>query len=188
MTDEKNEKELLAPEEGGAIAEANELGELSIAASTPKTAEEQRQLFAQASLDQGTAEGAAPVQLGTKRFVFAGFFAFAILVAFVMTKVVDAAWYKLSQYKPQVGDAQDEIVMPIAAVIGAMVAVYYWRNQKVYKMVDEIAVELSKVTWPTKEEVWNNTTVVVVTTAAATAFFALMDYFWRFVTNFVYGS
>ena len=105
-----------------------------------------------------------------------------------MTKVVDAAWYKLSQYKPQVGDAQDEIVMPIAAVIGAMVAVYYWRNQKVYKMVDEIAVELSKVTWPTKEEVWNNTTVVVVTTAAATAFFALMDYFWRFVTNFVYGS
>ena len=55
-------------------------------------------------------------------------------------------------------------------------------------MVDEIAVELSKVTWPTKEEVWNNTTVVVVTTAAATAFFALMDYFWRFVTNFVYGS
>ncbi len=51
-----------------------------------------------------------------------------------------------------------------------------------------MASELSKVTWPTRTEVTNSTAVVIVTTAVATLFFALMDRFWSFVTNLVYGT
>ncbi len=144
-------------------------------------------LLAIAAGGEGTAEvGAAPIQLGTRRFVFAAYFAFAILVGFIVDKIASFAWYRLSQWKPQIGDEKGELVMGVSAVIGAAVALYYWRNKAVHSMIEEIASELAKVTWPTKQEVTNNTTVVIITTGVATAFFALMDRFWGFVTNWVY--
>ncbi len=163
-----------------AFADANELGELDM----PKG---EGGLLALAG-DVPAEVGAAPIQLGTRRFVFAAYFAFAILVAFIVTKVVSTIWYRLSQWKPQLGDEKEEIVMGVSALIGALTAVYYWRNKKVHSMIEEIASELAKVTWPTKQEVTNNTTVVIVTTAVATAFFALMDRFWGFVTDWVYRT
>ena len=45
-----------------------------------------------------------------------------------------------------------------------------------------------KVTWPSRTEVTNGTFVVIVTTIVSTVFFALMDRFWGFVTNLVYGG
>jgi len=50
-----------------------------------------------------------------------------------------------------------------------------------------VATELSLVTWPTRTEVTNGTVVVIVTTVVSTVFFALMDKFWGFLTNLVYG-
>ena len=54
--------------------------------------------------------------------------------------------------------------------------------------IEEIAEELTRVTWPTRQEVTNSTTVVIIATAFATIFFALMDQFWLWVTKHVYGS
>jgi len=164
-----------------AFADANEVGELD----APRA---EGGLLALAAGDVPAEVGAAPIQLGTRRFVFAAYFAFAILVAFIVTKIVSLAWYRLAQWKPQIGDEKEEIVMLVSAVVGAALAVYYWRNKKVHSMIEEIASELAKVTWPTKQEVTNNTTVVIVTTAVATAFFALMDRFWGFVTDWVYRT
>ncbi|NOU29350.1 MAG: preprotein translocase subunit SecE [Polyangiaceae bacterium] len=67
------------------------------------------------------------------------------------------------------------------------VPLYYWRKASSRQYAEEVAEELSKVTWPSKKEVTNSTTVVVVTTIVATIFFALLDQFWRFVTDKVYG-
>jgi len=44
------------------------------------------------------------------------------------------------------------------------------------------------VTWPSKDEVVNSTAVVIVATVFSTVFFALMDRFWSFLTNLVYGT
>ena len=130
---------------------------------------------------------AAPVQLGYRRFVYAAYFGFAIGVAFIASKLGNQIWYRLSQYKPQwdLGDPKDEIIMPVGAVIGGILALYYFRKQKSRQYVDDVANELSQVTWPNRKEVTNSTTVVIVTTVFATVFFALMDRFWGFVTNLV---
>ena len=64
---------------------------------------------------------------------------------------------------------------------------HYWRKKEAREYATEVADELSKVTWPTKKEVQNSTLVVVLTTLFATVFFALMDQFWRFITDKVYG-
>ena len=130
----------------------------------------------------------APEDLGSRRFVYAAYFAAGIAVAFVASKAMYAGWARLALWRPEVGDARDEVVMPVAALIGILVAVRYWRKESTRNYAEEVASELSKVTWPTRTEVTNSTAVVIVTTAVATVFFALMDRFWSFVTNLVYGG
>jgi len=136
---------------------------------------------------------AGPAQLGHRRFVYAAYLAAGIGLAFVLTKAVDFAWYKAGMWKPEyfasIGvEPKDEMVVPIASVIAIIVAVRYWRNLKVRTMAEEVAEELTKVTWPSRDEVINSTSVVIVTTIFATVFFALMDQFWLWVTKHVYGS
>jgi len=132
-------------------------------------------------------DDAPAAQLGVQRFVYAAFMAGAILVAFLLAKLTDAAWRKLAQYKPTLGEPVEEVVYVLAAVAGVLLAFYTWRKQGARTYVEEVASELSKVTWPSKKEVTNSTFVVVMTTLLATTFFALMDQFWRFVTDHVYS-
>lgn len=127
-----------------------------------------------------------PVQLGYQRYVYAAYMAFALLAAFLFAKAGHAAWFRLGQWKPNFGEPLDEIVFPVAGVLGVLVALYYWRKQEARQYADEVAEELSKVTWPSRKEVTNSTTVVVLTTVFATVFFALMDRFWSFITDKIY--
>jgi preprotein translocase SecE subunit len=130
----------------------------------------------------------APTQLGARRFVYAAYFAGAIAIAFIASKALDFAWNKVQNYQPSIGEPRDEIVMPLAGAIGAGAALYYWYRTRARQLAEEVAAEMSKVTWPSRAEVTNGTFVVIVTTIVSTVFFALMDKFWGFVTNLVYGG
>jgi preprotein translocase subunit SecE len=132
-------------------------------------------------------EGVAPAQIGERRFVYGAYFAGAITVAFVVSKALHNVWVKLGLWKPLVGEPRDDVLFVLSAIIGILTALYYWRRTRARQLAEEVAQELSKVTWPSKQEVTSSTAVVIVTTAVATVFFALMDRFWGFVTNFVYG-
>jgi preprotein translocase subunit SecE len=134
------------------------------------------------------AGAASPTQLGTRRFVYAAYFAGAIGIAFLMSKVVDLGWLRIQNWRPALGEPKDEVVMPVSALIGGLAALYYWRRTRARQLAEEVAAEMSKVTWPTRTEVTNGTFVVIVTTIISTVFFALMDKFWGFVTNLVYGG
>jgi preprotein translocase subunit SecE len=127
-----------------------------------------------------------PVQLGYQRYVYAAYMAGAMLAAFLAAKIGHAAWYRAGQWKPELGEPKDELVYSVAAVVGILVALYYWRKPDARQYADEVAEELSKVTWPSRKEVTNSTTVVVLTTLFATVFFALMDRFWGFITDKIY--
>jgi preprotein translocase subunit SecE len=131
---------------------------------------------------------ASPQQLGAKRFVYAAYFAGAIGIAFLTSKVASLVWFKLQSWKPVIGEPRDEIIMPLAALIGAGAALYFWYRTRARQLAEEVAAEMSKVTWPSRTEVTNGTFVVIVTTIVSTVFFALMDKFWGFVTNLVYGG
>jgi preprotein translocase subunit SecE len=143
-------------------------------------------------LDDNGPAPTAPVQLGYRRYVYAAYMAAAIAIAFLSTKVIDYAWFKTAQWKPawfgQYVEPVDEVVVITGGIIGVGVALYYWRNKKVRTLIEEIAEELTRVTWPSRSEVTSSTTVVIIATAFATIFFALMDQFWLWVTKHVYGS
>ena len=89
----------------------------------------------------------------------------------------------------RVGDEERaELTMVIGAVVAIGLGVYTYRRPDVHDWTDEVASELAKVTWPDKNEVTNSTIIVIVTSAFATIYLALLDRFWGFVTNLVYGS
>ena len=178
--------------DASADLEGKEEGETtsdSSASESDAMSPEAKKEFAKLGDEVEEEEGeAGPVQLGHRRFVYAAYFAGAIAVAFFCSKAVDGGWTRLGLWKPQFGEPHDEIVMPASAVIGGLTALYFWRDNKTRGLAEEVAEELAKVTWPNKEQVTNGTAVVIVTTLFATIFFALMDRFWGFVTNLVYGS
>ena len=188
-TEEDLEKKEKEEEEESSSSDADE---------TPEEKSDGDKLEVRAKADSKTDEGeqseadadaegdSTPVQLGYQRYVYAAYMAGALIVAFLVAKIGHVAWYRLGQWKPQFGEPVDDILYPAAVVVGILVTLYYWRKPDARQYANEVAEELSKVTWPSRKEVTNSTTVVVLTTLFATVFFALMDRFWSFITDKIY--
>ena len=146
---------------------------------------------------EGDDEGVAG-QLGAQRYVMAGFFVTGIALAYVLGKSVAAIWGKLAEapwfqksvtFMARVGEEERaEYATVLGGIVAIVVTLYAYRRADVRQWTDEVASELSKVTWPDKAEVTNSTVVVIVTSALATVYLALLDRFWGFVTNLVYGG
>jgi preprotein translocase subunit SecE len=137
--------------------------------------------------EDDASEAGAPVQLGYMRFVYAAYMAGAMIAAFLVAKIGHVSWYRLGQWKPEFGEPRDELIYPLAGVVGVLASLYYWRKVDSRQYATEVAEELSKVTWPNRKEVTNSTFVVIMTTLFATVFFALMDQFWKYVTDKIYS-
>ncbi|WP_437610499.1 preprotein translocase subunit SecE [Sorangium sp. So ce834] len=143
-------------------------------------------------------EEVAATQLGTERYVLAGFFASGMLLAYLLGKIIHGVWATLSNKDwfsralPAVSAVGDDDKTTYGMVVGGVVALIVvlraFRNAELRTWSDEVASELAKVKWPTKKEVTNATFVVIATTTVATLYLALLDRFWAFVTNIVYGD
>jgi preprotein translocase subunit SecE len=145
-----------------------------------------------------SSQAVVPRQLGASRYVMAGFFAGGMGVAYLSSRMLGAGWNRLadnvwlSQHVPVLTriaeDDRPTYTMLAGAVLGVWATVWSYRRDDIRTWTNEVAAELAKVTWPSKKEVTNSTVVVLVTSAFATVFLALLDRFWNFVTNLVYGS
>lgn len=144
------------------------------------------------------ADTASPHQLGVQRYVLAGFFGAGIAVAFFVSKMLVTVWDRLADnawvaahasFLNRIGeDDRGTWTMLVGAIVGLWAAVYAYRRDDLRTWTNEVASELAKVTWPDKKEVTNSTVVVILASAFATVFLALLDRFWGFVTNLVYGT
>ena len=153
---------------------------------------------------EGEALAAAPeqeegaVSFGSERYVHAAFFFAGILAAFITSKTFVLAWNTLSGWAvavrsvPQLvsysEEQRDSIGLVVGAVIGTLLIAQSYRKESVRTWAGEVAAELSKVTWPTREAVLNGTLVVVVATAMATVYVTILDRIWSFLTTLVYGA
>jgi preprotein translocase subunit SecE len=139
-----------------------------------------------------------PAQLGSTRYVHAAFFAAGILVAFVSEKVLGAVWSALSDWPAATRavpwllrfaeDERNTYVLVAGALLGVLAVVQTYRKEKIRRWADEVALELSKVSWPTKDTVTNGTIVVIVASMIATVYVTLLDRFWGFLSHLVYGA
>jgi preprotein translocase subunit SecE len=146
----------------------------------------------------GGEEGDAAAQLGSDRYVLAGFFAAGMAVAYVLGRAIDGAWVSasnkdwFSQSAPRLAAVPDDDKSMYSVILGGIIAlVVVYRTYKrpdVRAWADEVAAELAKCVWPTRKDVTSSTFVVIVASAIATVYMALLDRLWAFVTNIVYGD
>jgi preprotein translocase subunit SecE len=193
MATKENQKEA---EEGGTPRDDAE--EASADESRPE--EDASEAEEKGSEEETGEDESAPAAgtLGATRYVMTGFFLAMIAGAYVLGRTLGAIWGKLAEAiwfqkslaaLARVGEEErSEISVAIGAAVALGVGVHLYRRPDVRQWTDEVASEMSKVTWPDKSEVTNSTIIVIVTSAFATLYLALLDRFWGFVTNLVYGS
>lgn len=75
----------------------------------------------------------------------------------------------------------------LAYVISLGAVVFCLKNQNIRTLSNEVVDELSKVTWPTREETGQATIVVVVTVLICSAFLGLFDSVWLWLTDRLLG-
>ncbi|MEO8904552.1 MAG: preprotein translocase subunit SecE [Polyangiaceae bacterium] len=149
----------------------------------------------EASGDEGRDDAG---HLGAKKYVHAAFFAVGILAAFIGSKMLGGAWTRLAEWPAAVRslpqlvafseEQRDTYCMVGGAVLGAVGVLQAYRREGVRTWADEVALELSKVSWPNREAVMNGTVVVIVASAIAAVYIAVLDRFWSFLTTWVYGA
>ncbi|MBK7402130.1 MAG: preprotein translocase subunit SecE [Myxococcales bacterium] len=133
-------------------------------------------------------DDAIPTQMGHRRYVYATFFAFAIALTYFLGKAGFAVWHRLSQMTPKVGEPREDWMTPLAAVISALAMFLVYRRPDVRQLSDEVALELSKVEWPTREKVRRSTIIVVSATLGSSLVFWLYDIGANRGISFVTGS
>jgi preprotein translocase subunit SecE len=148
--------------------------------------------------DAEAEEENATSSFGSERYVHAAFFVAGILAAYLSAKTIGMAWNSLAAWPdavravPQlVGFSEEQresYSLAAGAGIGTLVVIQSYRKESVRTWAGEVAAELSKVTWPTREAVMNGTLVVVVASALATVYVTILDKIWGFLTTLVYGA
>jgi preprotein translocase subunit SecE len=192
-TSDDNDEKLNDAEDGGGEASSSESGEEL--ATRGAEGEAPAELAAPGEGDDAVDAAAT---IGSERYVHAAFFVAGILTAYVASKTIVLAWNELAAWPAAVravpalvshGEEQrDSYGLGAGAVIGALTVVQAYRKENVRTWANEVAAELSKVTWPTREAVLNGTLVVVVASALATVYVTILDRIWSFLTTLVYGA
>ncbi|MFO0569467.1 MAG: preprotein translocase subunit SecE [Polyangiaceae bacterium] len=193
-----------AEDDGAEDAGEDDAGE--DAAESPEVHAKQREEAERASLEaeakalaHNPAAETAVEQLGASaRYVHAAFFVAGILVAFVSSKLLNvtqgalADWPAATRAVPLLlrfaEDERQSYSLTAGALIGLLAVIQVYRKENVRRWADEVALELTKVTWPSKETVTNGTIVVIVASMIATVYVTLLDRFWSFLTHLVYGA
>jgi preprotein translocase subunit SecE len=189
-------------DEDEADASAEEESEKNEAEAAETDAEDPagEQKAAASAEDDAEGEDDAPAagQLGSERYVLAGFFAAGMLGAYILGQAFQTIWSAVSnkdwfsQTFPRLAAVADDDKATYSLLLGGVIAVVVvlrtYRRSDIRTWTDEVASELAKVKWPTRKDVSNSTMIVIAASTVATLYLALLDRLWAFVTNIVYGD
>jgi preprotein translocase SecE subunit len=79
--------------------------------------------------------------------------------------------------------------LPLSSVLGfgiALAAVLFVvKHGHTFQLANEVVDELTKVTWPSREETGNATVVVIVAVTVASLYLGLFDAVWLWITNWI---
>ncbi len=59
--------------------------------------------------------------------------------------------------------------------------------EKIKNFFREVKIEMSRVIWPTKEELWRSTWIVILLTFAFAIYIFVVDTLFRYLFNLIYG-
>jgi preprotein translocase SecE subunit len=78
------------------------------------------------------------------------------------------------------------LIIQIASVaIAGITFLILYRNDDANQFMNEVMLELSRVTWPTQKETTSATFVVIIMVLISGAVLGLLDYFWTYLMKLV---
>jgi len=123
--------------------------------------------------------------LGIERWVQFAFIGMALLMFWFIDHLAsDLAAF--AAQKLDLSTPNPNIVTAASALVSIVAAAWMYRNPKMNRFSREVAVELSHVTWPTRQETWSNTLVVIIVSAIAAVILGAFDAAWSAVTDLIY--
>ena len=79
----------------------------------------------------------------------------------------------------------DLILQGISIGIGAILFFVLFRSEQANQFMNEVMVELSRVTWPTQKETTSATFVVIVMVVVSGLILGFLDYFWTSLLKWI---
>lgn len=122
------------------------------------------------------------------RWVHVAFFAFFLMLVWMLVHLFEDAWDLLFLAWPQIVGRPQTGMAQLAGGIVAIIAYIYALRRKDWKdFLAEVAIEVSQIVWPTRAETRGATVVVIVITLICSLLLAGMDVVWSNVTDWIYG-
>ncbi|NCQ59392.1 MAG: preprotein translocase subunit SecE [Myxococcales bacterium] len=124
--------------------------------------------------------------LGIERWVQFAFIGGAFGLFWLLNHAIFGAWDTLADYADLASDPSDTWSTAAAAVLAVVTGIVLYRHPKTSRFANLVASELSKVTWPTRQETWAQTIVVVVVSVIAAVILGVFDAGWSALTDLIY--
>ena len=123
-----------------------------------------------------------------ERYVIVSILVAALIIAMTLARGFEWIWVAAGINDPYIfGIRQLPLTALLAYVASFGTAIFCLKNDNIRTLSNEVVDELSKVTWPTREETGQATIVVVVTVLICAAFLGLFDAVWLWLTNRLLG-
>lgn len=79
----------------------------------------------------------------------------------------------------------DLIIRGVSVALAGILFLVLYRNEQANQFMNEVMVELSRVTWPTQKETTNATMIVIVMVVVSGMILGLLDYLWTTLLKWV---
>jgi preprotein translocase subunit SecE len=122
-----------------------------------------------------------PKSLGLDRWVQIAFMAFALLLLWLLDKIITLIWDRFAEPMPS-------LVTLLAAAIAIGTTLLLYRQEKVSRVAHEVVGELTKVSWPSRKETQVSTLVVIITSVIAAIIVGTFDAAWSAITDLIYKA
>lgn len=124
--------------------------------------------------------------LGIERWVQFAFIGGALAAFWMLDHIVLATWEQVADLANLSADPNPTYATAAAAILAIVGIVIAYKNPKINKFSNEVAAELSKVTWPTRKDTYAQTIVVVIVSVIAAIILGVFDAAWSSVTDLIY--
>lgn len=128
-----------------------------------------------------------PVKLmeAVTRYLNVAYLTMGVIASWLFVKTAGWLMAGLGPRADRILFADIQLSVLLGVVIGAGATYAAYNNEKVYNWSTEVAVELSKVTWPNQEDTIQNTKVVIAFAVVVAGVLSLFDFLWKFVTDMI---
>lgn len=131
------------------------------------------------SPQQSESGGGQAQSLGLGRWVQFAFIAAALVMFWLFDHLISTVWDFFAE-------PDTTLISVVSIVMAITLAVVGYRNAQMRSGAYNIAHELSRVTWPSREETWSATVVVVLTSIVAALILFVFDAAWSSLTDLIY--